>query len=220
MAIVRSNINGILIFSGTSTERAALAATAAGKGTEFWESDTKIRYQSDGTNWSPFKISGAGLVTLVDQLGVEITSLGGVTGLARNRFISATTGTLPTLAGSGCAVWLPPGARGIVINSVRVVSGTLPTAANADLTVRYAVDAANDAAAAILVPVTPNASSATADIGQVDSFCLDIRQLTGVVMRMDPVYIDVSAGITRLDLIHNIGTTLVLQFGIRAVEKV
>ena len=154
----------------------------------------------------------------------------GLSGVARNRFISATTGTLPTLAGSGCATWVSPGVRGVVIDSVRVISGTLSLAANADLTVRYAVDAANDAAAAILLPATPNTSSATADVGQVGSFCLQALMVPDTEAAGDlrvvqlilpaPVYIDVSDPILRLDLIHNIGTTVVLQFGIRALEAV
>src|SRR3990167_7369646 len=77
-------------------------------------------------------ISGAALVT------------DGIQGVARNRFVSVTTNTLSTLTGSGCATFISPGVKGITIDSVRVVSGTLLLTANADYTVRYAIDAAND----------------------------------------------------------------------------
>lgn len=107
MPISSNSINGVLIKSGTSAERATLAANIAGKGTEFWESDTGDKYRSNGTSWRQFEASGAMLVT------------DGISGVARNRFISATTGTLPTLAGSGTATWASPGVRGVVIDSVR-----------------------------------------------------------------------------------------------------
>ncbi len=203
----------------TSTARiAAQANIPAGKIAQ--DQDTGDLFVRTTDNWVWISISGAALVTT------------DVPGVARNRLISATTNTLPTLAGSGCATYVSPGVRGIVINSVRVVSGTLLLTANADYTVRYAVDAANDAAAAILLPLTVNTSSATTDIGQVGSFCLtpvfvgdwnDVGvadQRVGQLILPSPVYIDVSAGILRLDFVHQIGTALVLQFGISAVEAV
>jgi hypothetical protein len=83
MAIARTSINGVLVFSGTAAERATLAANTVGKGTEFWESDTKAKYRSDGTNWSQFEISGAALVNL---------SGAGPGGYSRTYFLNNVTG--------------------------------------------------------------------------------------------------------------------------------
>ena len=202
----------------TDTKPTKFGGEDIGAGSTFWEANTDNKYKYDGNSWNKISISGAALVT------------DGIQGVARNRFISVTTNTLPTLAGSGCATFISPGVKGITIDSVRVVSGTLLLTANADYTVRYAIDAANDAAAAILVPLAAPTSSATADAGQVRSFCLtpifvpdteaagDLR--VGQLILPAPVYIDVSDGILRLDFVHQIGTAVVLQFGISAVEEV
>ena len=77
----------------TDTKPTKFGGEDIGAGSTFWESDTDNAYKYDGNSWYKTSISGAGLVT------------DGVIGVARNRFISATTGTLPTLAGSGCATW-------------------------------------------------------------------------------------------------------------------
>jgi len=131
-------------------------------------------------------------------------------------------------ANNGVVEWNAPGAKRIVVENVRVISGTLPVAANSDWTVRYSMDSPNDAADAILLPVTPNTSSPNTSIGQVGSFCLTPLLMGNaggtawaanlIMMPFTPP--DVSAPIRRFGMIHNIGTGLVLQFCIRAEEEV
>ena len=185
---------------------------------EFIETDTGDKYEYSGTSWNKTGTDGAAHVT------------DGISGVARNRYITVTTDTLPVLATSGVATYTSPGVRGIKITGVRLVSGTVPLTGAINWVVRYAVDAANDAAAALLLPDTTPTSSATADIGQVGAFNVmpvyipdteaagDLR--VGAITLAAPVYIDVTDPITRLDFVHDIGGSVVLQLTIEALEAV
>lgn len=154
-------------------------------------------------------------------------------GIARNRIISVSTDTLPVLATSGVADWsaLSLGVKNVVITSCRVVSGTVPVTGNVNWRVRLAVDSANDAADALLLPTTTNPAAASTDIGQVEGFNVKpvyipdyndagaADQRVGEVV-MEPYYVDVSAPIKRLSFAHNIGGSVVLEFLVKAVEVV
>lgn len=154
----------------------------------------------------------------------------GVIGIARNRFVDVAHNTLPVLATSGVASWASPGVRGVVVDSVLVTAGTiaLPTTSVSNFRVRYAIDSPNDAYSALILPVAEPTSSATADVDQVGSFTLtpvfvpdteaagDLRAI--LLILPEPVYIDITDPITRLDFAHNLGAGVTIQLGIRAVE--
>lgn len=153
----------------------------------------------------------------------------GLQGIARTRWIDVVAATLPTVAGSGTITFSNP-VFGCRVTSMMVSAGTLPlTAINSVM--RVAIDAANDAAAAILLPTTFPSGDPTADAGQITSFNIplvyvpdteaagDLRvaQLDFPTAGIDiPVTRD---GITRLDFGHNMtGITFIL--GITALEAV
>lgn len=131
------------------------------------------------------------------------------------------SGTHTAKGHNGVAEYTDPGVSALKINSVKVVSGTLPVAANTDFTVRLAL-VANDAAAAVALPIATNASSPTRETGQVSSFNIKpVWNGTSFALVIDkPIDIAVTGPISKLYLIHNIGTLLVLQFDISAVEAV
>lgn len=166
----------------------------------------------------PIKITSSGLIYVTDS----------IVGVARNRIISVVADTLPTLAGTGVASWASPGVKGIVVEGVVVTAGTIALTGAINTRIRYAIDAANDAAAALLLPDATPAASATSDIGQVGGFNLKQEfvpdteaagDLRVARFTMEPYYIDVSEPITRLDFAHDIaGVTL--TFSIRAVEGI
>lgn len=148
------------------------------------------------------------------------------TGMSRNRIIAVAHATLPTSA-SGTALWTT-GVRGIVVQSINVTAGTVPLTGNNNWAVRYAIDAPNDAAAAILLPVVPNTPNASADIGQVGSFNVNPvivpdTEAAGdarvVWLTIPPVYIDVTDPINRLDFAHNIGAGITIELMIQALEE-
>ena len=174
--------------------------------------------------------SGDGSINVTNG-AAKVSDAANPQGIVRTRWISVATDTLPVVATSGVASFASPGVKGIVISAVRIVSGTPPiNATTTNYTVRYSVDAANDAADAVLLPTTFPSSSATTNVGQIGAFNVtpvfipdteaagDLR-ISQIILEK-PVYIDVTDPITRLGLAHNIGGTVVLQFLISAVEEV
>ena len=173
---------------------------------------------SSGTTVSVKSIAGAALVT--DGQGI-----------ARTRFVdvvSATAaGTAPTLAGTGTITFVS-GVKAVVVESATLISGTVAVVLN-NFTVRYAVDAANDAAAAILLPTAFPSHGATTELGQTGSFNLLPVSTTNAagsawlaqLILPAPFPIDISEdGILRLDFAHNIATTVTIRLGIRTLEAV
>jgi len=154
-------------------------------------------------------------------------------GIVRTRYVSVTGDTAPIVATSGVLTYTAPGARGHVINSVRIVSGhaallALVVAGTANLDVRVGIDNASDAAALALLPDTYPSSSATTDHGQIEAFSLipiivsavlDATRVVYLKLPARKVYLDVTSPITRLDFVHELAG-VVLQFQVSAVEEV
>jgi hypothetical protein len=184
---------------------------------ELIESDTGNIFKYNGTTWVQIGTGGANHVS------------DGISGIARNRWCNVAHGTLPVLATSGVVTFTSPGVRGIVVNSVYHVSGAIPLTTT-NWRIRYAVDSANDAADAILLPTTEPGHSATVDIGQVGAFNVipsilvdteaagDLRVI--LITLPNPVVIPVSSPITRLSFAHNLGTSVLIQLGISALEAI
>lgn len=151
--------------------------------------------------------------------------ISGEVGQSRNQIVSVSADTLPVLATSGVAWWDSPGVKGIVISGVRVVSGTVPLT-NENWRVRYSINAPNDAVDGAWLPVVTPPAAAGVDIGPVGGFdvtpivvphTVDASRIMQIILP-NPVEIPVSTPITRLGLAHNIGTDVVLEFIINAVE--
>jgi hypothetical protein len=117
------------------------------------------------------------------------------------------------------------------ITSVTLTAADVISLAANNWAIRVGIDAANNAAAALLLPTTFPTGSPTKISGQVFIFNIkpvfmpdteaagDLR-LVHVVMDA-PVRIPVSSsGITRLDFAHNIGANMTLNFGVSAVELI
>ncbi len=154
----------------------------------------------------------------------------GLQGIARTRWIDVVANTLPTVAGSGTITFENP-VFGVKITSM-TASGTMPlTAVNPIM--RVAVDAANDAAAAILLPDTFPSGDPTADAGQITSFNIPLvyvpdyndagaadQRVAQINFPTSGIEIPVSRdGILRLDFAHDItGMTFIL--GVTALEEV
>ena len=110
MTVATHNIKGTTVKIGTAAERAALAATSVGAGTEFWESDTGNTFKSNGTSWLQDSNGGAGLVTdgalatkitvsgAVTYIGEAVTGTAQATAAWRCQKIDTTTGTVITWA--------------------------------------------------------------------------------------------------------------------------
>ena len=155
-------------------------------------------------------------------------------GIATYRWVSVTGDTASTLAGSGCATYTVA-VHSPVIDSIRIVSGqaallALVVAGTANLVIRAALDAGNDAAALALLPDTFPASSRSDNAGQIRSFTLVAKVVSAaldanrvVILELPPNIGDLlhvsATGITRLDFVHELAG-VVLQFGIAAVEAV
>lgn len=153
----------------------------------------------------------------------------GFQGIARTRWIDVVANTLPTVAGSGTITFENP-VFGVKVTSMMVSAGTMPlTAVNPIM--RVAVDAANDAAAAILLPDTFPSGDPTADAGQITSFNIPLVYVPDTEAAGDlrvaqlnfptaGIEIPVSRdGILRLDFAHDItGMTFIL--GVTALEEV
>lgn len=176
-----------------------------------------------------YEDSDSGLPVTVkgDNGAARVTD--GFQGIARTRWIDVVAATAPTVAGSGTITFTNP-VFGVWVDSVILSSGTIALTAN-NWTIRCAVDAANDAAAAILLPTTFPSGDPTADGGQIMSFNVqpvwipdteaagDLR--VGQITLPRPVEIPVTRdGILRLDFAHNIATTTTIILGIRALEAV
>lgn len=153
----------------------------------------------------------------------------GVIGIARNRWCNVVHNTLPVAATSGVVTFTAPGVRGVSIDSIYLVAGPVPLTTT-NWRIRYSIDAVNDAADAILLPVTEPGHSATTDIGQVRSFNVtpilipdteaagDLRVI--LLTLPQPVIISVSDPIMRLGFAHNLGVGVTIQLGISTVEAV
>lgn len=160
----------------------------------------------------------------------HVSDVANPSGILRTRLVGVTTDAVPLegTADRGVITYQSPGVTGIVINSVTVISGTPPVAANTNYTVRYAIDAASDDEDAILLPATFPSRSATADLGQIGSFNLKPVMVTtaaggawlALVTLEHPIYIDVTDPIRRLSFAHNIGGSVILAFNVSAVEEV
>jgi len=98
--------------------------------------------------------SGDGSINVTNG-AAKVSDAANPQGIARTRYVSVTGDTAPIVATSGVLTYTAPGARGHVINSVRIVSGhaellALVVAGTANLDVRVGIDNANDADALAL----------------------------------------------------------------------
>lgn len=153
----------------------------------------------------------------------------GFTGIARTRWIDVVAATLPTSAGSG-TITFTTAVFGIRVTSMMVSAGTLPlTAINSVM--RVGIDAANDAAAGLLLPTSFPSGDPTAEGGQITSFNIPLAyvpdteaagDLRAAQINFPSSGIDIPvtrAGVTRLDFAHNMtGITFIL--GVTALEGV
>ena len=170
----------------------------------------------------------AGWVLISTATGAGLVMQGG-SGVMRTRQLSAaTTGvagtsTPPTEANAGFWNFGNP-VNSVVIKSVSYVSGTLPVASTDKFTVAYAIDPANEGAAAILLPTTIPAASATTERMQIGSFNLTpVWNGTNFALVMDKSHeVDLGPGVTisKFAIVHYIGTSLVLAFDVSATEAV
>lgn len=155
------NINGITIRFGTAAERAALAATSVGKGSEFWETDgLRGRYVSNGTNWLilgamgaknevPFGgvvIDDSGVARTVQRAFADATGAGNTAVVAAQGaglrvrvlagFFVATTAVTARFQSSATNIspGLPLGANGGIVLPANV-HGWFQTAANEALNI-------------------------------------------------------------------------------------
>ena len=150
-------------------------------------------------------------------------------GVIRTRWIDVVAATAPTIAGSGTVTFAEP-VFGVWVTSMMVSAGTLPlTAINPVM--RVGIDAANDAAALIMVPTTFPSGDPTADAGQITSFNIPLvyvgdteaageLRVAQINFPTEGLEIPVSSdGILRLDFGHNMtGITFIL--GIRTLEGI
>lgn len=151
----------------------------------------------------------------------------GFVGIARTRWIDVVAATLPTSAGSG-TITFTTAVFGIRVTSMMVSAGTLPlTAINSVM--RVGIDAANDAAAGLLLPTSFPSGDPTAEGGQITSFNIPLAyvpdteaagDLRAAQINFPASGLDINVsrdGITRLDFAHNMtGITFIL--GITALE--
>lgn len=211
-------------FTGLSTDNPNDSNVPYGQpliaGSLIYDSDTPGIRQYSGTTWVTISTGGAMTVSLS---GSAVTIVGtSQPGIARNRQVVFSSSSATSVT------WLSPGVKGIVIDSVHVTGGAPSLSGSDNFRVRYAVDAANNAAADLLLPNAFNNSASDVDIGQVGSFNLQQHyvpdteaagDLRVARLTMEPHTINVSEPIRRLDFIHNI-TGVTLAFIILAVEEV
>jgi hypothetical protein len=151
-------------------------------------------------------------------------------GVARTRWVNVLTATAPVEATSGWARFIAP-VRRVEILSLRVVSLTsFALTQGADWTVRYAINPVHDAHALLMIPTAAPTGSATAEGGEIGSFNVipifvpdteaagDLRVAN---IDLPPnLKIDLASGITSLAFTHNIGTAVLMQLHIRALEAI
>jgi hypothetical protein len=161
----------------------------------------------------------------------------GQVGIARSRMLTVIGDTAPTTAGTGSIPYEGAGVRGVVFDSVFVPAAShaallaLVVAGATNLTVRVALNAANDATALLLLPDTfPATGAATSanELMEVRTFnllvtiipaALDAGRAVQLSIAGGSKDLDIGAPITRLDVVHEL-TGVTLQFGVFAVEGV
>lgn len=203
--------------SGTSTLKTALESTltTANTGLELTVGSTTYRW--NGSSFDVVSIGGAALVN--DSFR----------GIARTRWVSVVAGTAPIAGTSGCITFTNP-VFGVKVTSMMVSAGTMPlTAVNPVM--RVAIDAANDAAALILLPTIFPSASTTADAGQITSFNIPFVYVPDTEaageLRVGQINFPTSGieipvsrdGIYRLDFGHNV-TGMTFIVGVTALEAV
>ena len=201
----------------------SIAVTAGGSG--YTSAPTVVLTGGGGSGATATATITANAVTsvAVNLNGSGYTSAPIVTFTGGGGTGAAATATITP--GTGVALWNAPGVLGINIYGLKVLAGTLPVIANNNWTIRYAIDAVNDAAAAILLPSATTVSVIN-DIGQVGEFTPApvfgyhaTTPFTWLILPA-PIAINVSSPITRLDFRHNIGAGVNLELMIGAVETV
>lgn len=164
---------------------------------------------------------------LLNTDGTIASAISEVSGLPQSRVVQVTTST----TADGTCVYLAPGVREIEIQSLWLVSGTIPAAAADDHWVlRWCVDALNQAEADAKLPATI-AYSATTNLGNIGAIPLKTVMATSAtgslavgIIPDQFATIKIAAptsgdAVRRLDLIHNM-TGVVLGAVIMAVQEV
>ena len=144
-------------------------------------------------------------------------------GIARNRWVDVTSGTLPVVATSGVLKAFAPGIKNVWVDSVRITAGAIALT-NTNFRVRFAINSPDDTTDGLLLPTTEPTSDGAADIGQVRSFnlapVLVSTTLLTVILPTPILLYDGDDPITRIGFGHNLTAGVTVQLGLSAEEEV
>ena len=169
--------------------------------------------------------SVTGQSSIIKTVSNRASIISGAAGVSRTRFVTVAHATLPVVATSGVIAFASR-ARDPIIQSLFLSAGVLPLTTN-NWTIRYSIDPANDAADALLLPVTFPSGSATAENMQIGSFnvmpivypnTLDANRLIQIVLP-STIKIPTTSGILRMGFAHNLGAGVSIVLGVSAVEE-